>query len=131
MGAILHRPYQAETEFACDIANTPQSWVFVIVMEQAAADADVYGTTDSINGVQPACHNFNFGRHFPTCPSTALQCDQAVSCSGGQVCDPQMLHQRARVYHCWGNFMRRLLHVRLRDRLLPGPGATTQMMIPA
>jgi hypothetical protein len=89
MGAVLHRPYQAQTEFACDIANTPQSWVFVIVMEQAAADADVYGTTDSINGVQPACYNFNFGQHFPTCPTSSAQCDQAVSCSGGKVCDPQ------------------------------------------
>jgi hypothetical protein len=96
MFALMHRPYQAETEFSCDIANTPQSWVPLIVRELAASNADFYETNDSANGTdptlpatQPACYSMDFGIQYATCGNGANQCDEANPCATGSFCNPQ------------------------------------------
>jgi hypothetical protein len=96
MSGIFHRPYQAETEFACDVANTPQGWVPLIVRELMASNADFYETNNSVNGTnpllpatQPACYSLDFGIHYATCGDSASQCDEANPCASGSFCNPQ------------------------------------------
>ena len=90
MKTVLHRPYQVMTEFACDIVDTPQSWVPLTVRERAASDADVWGQLASVNGPGVACSTMAAGQSFPFCTvSGAVQCDQANPCKSGQFCDVQ------------------------------------------
>ncbi len=91
----MHRPYQAETEFACDVANTPQGWVPLIVRELMASDADYYETNDSANGtdptqpaIQPACYAMDFGIHYASCGNQVHQCDESSPCPSGSFCNP-------------------------------------------
>jgi len=87
---LQHRPWQAATEFLCDIADTPADWVPLTSRELAAANADVFGTSNFVNGPMPACFAFGFGQHFNRCPKQSLQCDQAIHCgSSAFVCNPQ------------------------------------------
>jgi hypothetical protein len=90
MNNSQHRPYPAMVEFTCDLVDTPTNILVPdIVIELAAADADVFGTTDILNGPMPACFGFDFGQHFPKCPLGAgQQCDQAHPCDSGFICSP-------------------------------------------
>jgi len=90
MNDVPHRPYQAAVEFLCDIANTPADFVPLTVREVAAADADVFGVNDFVNGPMPGCFAIDFGLHFGTCSNSANACDQATPCTGAnQGCNPQ------------------------------------------
>jgi len=89
MEPAMHRPYQAEIEFACDVVDTPSEEVFDAVIELAADDADYLGTSDIVNGPMPACYGFNFGQRYATCGAAGgVQCDQADPCSAGLLCNP-------------------------------------------
>ncbi|MGH7269184.1 MAG: hypothetical protein ACREJ3_02035, partial [Polyangiaceae bacterium] len=83
--------YQVMVEFACDLVNSPQDWVPLIVRELAKADAAYLGHNDILNQApMPAC-NGGFGAALVdgVCPNASRQCDQETPCAGGgQVCEP-------------------------------------------
>ncbi|MGH7269206.1 MAG: hypothetical protein ACREJ3_02145, partial [Polyangiaceae bacterium] len=90
MNGQMHRPYQVMVEFACDLVNSPQDWVPLIVRELAKADASYLGHNDIMNAApMPAC-NGGYGAALVDglCPNASLQCDQETPCVGGQVCEP-------------------------------------------
>jgi hypothetical protein len=108
--AIMHRPYQAQAEFSCDIANTPAGWVPLIIRELAASGADFYETHDSVTlagvqqllnagnavppisnvgslgaAVQPACYAIDFGVQYPICGGQS--CSNTNPCPGDELCN--------------------------------------------
>jgi hypothetical protein len=88
MRDLLHHPYPAETEFLCDVANTPAELVPLMVRELAAADADVFAVTDIVNGPMPGCFGVKLGVQTPVCSDMTLTaCDQTHPCASPLVCD--------------------------------------------
>jgi hypothetical protein len=95
MNALKHHPYQAMTEFSCDLVGTPTDVDPLIVRELADAEAGVFSVTDVINGPMPSCTIPTFGLTFQECQNSTLvggpnvQCDIDTPCAAGQLCNPQ------------------------------------------
>ncbi|MGH7269573.1 MAG: hypothetical protein ACREJ3_04005, partial [Polyangiaceae bacterium] len=86
----MHRPYQVMVEFACDLVNSPQDWVPLIVRELAKADAAYLGHNDILNQApMPECNaGFAASMINGVCPNASNQCDQETPCTGGDICAP-------------------------------------------